>query len=94
MKKYLLLFALVFSSIIFPQTATINESQENYTVRLYYSADPLEYSYDFNSAHDIGNFNVEYGKWMDWVSCFKISLDGVPAGYTIKSVNITASITE
>ena len=40
MKKYLLLFALVFSSLIFPQTVTITETQVKYTVCNYYGASP------------------------------------------------------
>lgn len=94
MKKTLLLLILLFSSLIFPQTVTINEPQTKYTVRHYYGVSPDFSYYEFNSDHDLGSYNVAYGKWMDWVSCYKISLAGVPSGYTIKSITLTAYITQ
>ncbi|MBM4172618.1 MAG: T9SS type A sorting domain-containing protein [Ignavibacteria bacterium] len=94
MKKYLLFLTLLFSSLIFPQTVTINEPQTKYTVRHYYGVSPEFSYYQFNSDHDLGHYNVAYGKWMDWVSCYKISLAGVPPGYPIKSITLTANITQ
>ncbi|NMB82135.1 MAG: hypothetical protein GYA14_09990, partial [Ignavibacteria bacterium] len=94
MKNYLLFLTLLFSSLIFPQTVTINEPQTQYTVRNYYGISPEFSYYEFNSDHDLGHYNVAYGKWMDWVSCYKISLAGVPSGYTIKSITLTAIITQ
>ena len=50
--------------------------------------------YQFNSEHDLGNYNQAQNRWKEWVSCYKISLSGVPSGYAIKSVNLAASITQ
>lgn len=94
MKKYLLIFTLFFNYLIFPQTVPINESQTKYTVRSYYSIDSDNIDYQFNSEHDLGNYDVAYGKWMHWASCYKISLAGVPSGYTVKSIKLIAYITQ
>ncbi|RJQ57317.1 MAG: T9SS C-terminal target domain-containing protein [Stygiobacter sp.] len=94
MTKYLLFFALIFSSLIFPQTVTINEAQTKYTVCNFYGTSPEFSAFFFDSAHDLGHYNVASGKWKDWASCYKISLGGVPTGYTIKNIKLTAYITQ
>lgn len=91
-KFLFLLIILTFE--IYGQTQTL----ENITQTKYSTVYAFEIgggsAYSFNSDHDFGYLNVTTTFKKFWNSAYKFSLSGIPTGYPIKTIKLTALITQ